>query len=484
MGVEVFRHARRRSRFHSLDAKTRVDASWKPEDADQRTAKRARLSDAGDAEWQHARNRPDKDPHRRMTTLTCEYGNTTLTAAVHDERLAAVRVPKSVAALRDPRAAITAALEHPLDSPSFAELIRPARSLLVVTVDRTRPSPAALLQPLLAACAAQGTSVTICIATGHHRKMTAPELDQHLGSEIARAYPIEQHDAFDDALFDDRGVTSFGTRIRVNRIVYQHDLVVGVGWIEPTYLCGFSGGRKIIMPGLAHHTDIDDNHFMLLAQGPLPGQLAGNRMSEDCEEFARRVPFHFILNAVVNDEDQPVAVVAGNPFSAHRKGCDLSAEIFGAAPVTADIVISSPGGHPYDTDLVQGKKGILPAQQAVAQGGVIILIAACPECFGAEKDFIHWLRTYPPEVITQRVHERIHFTLGAHGANVMAKPVVQKGATIILVADEPMRTQVEGTFIRTAPDLESALRMATAARGSASTIALLRKSRRLFLRQA
>lgn len=483
MEIEVFRHGRRRSRRHAVEADARDRAAWRPAPGRGRSPRTHVDNDDDDRSWKHVRNRAVNDL-MPVTPLKCEYGTGWLEAGIPAHRFAGARVPALVPPLDNLPAAIARVLDAPDGALPFDELIKPARSVLIVTVDRTRPSPAQLLRPLVARCARQNKPVTICISTGHHRNMSAAELDAHLGADITAACAIVQHDPVDNAIFVDRGRTSFGTRIRVNKIIFEHDVVVGAGFIEPTYLCGFSGGRKIIMPGLAHHDDIDDNHFLLLKQGPLPGRLDGNIMSEDCEEFVRGLPFHFILYSVINAEDETVAIVAGDPFKAHRAGCAISARIFEAEPIEADIVVTSPGGHPYDTDLVQAKKAILPAQQAVRDGGVIILAAACPELFGAEKDFVHWLKSYSPDDITRRVHDRTQFTLGVHGANVMAKPVVHKHATIIMVCCDAMHAALAGSFINTAPDLAHALAMATKVKGESSTVALLRKCRRLFLRHA
>jgi len=322
---------------------------------------------------------------------------------------------------------------------------------------------------------------TVCIAIGRHRKMTDDEIRAHLTEAVWQRARVIQHDPFDDAAHQDFGTTERGTPIRLNRAVLEHDVLMGVGIVEPSYLAGFSGGRKLLLPGVAHHTTIDANHYLLLDPETKIGRLAGNPLSEDATEASRKVPFHWITYAVVGPSDGPFEIVSGDPYVAHEAACERSAEIYRVPRQRADIVVSSAGGFPYDMDLVQTKKAIVPATECVNPGGAIILVGESIEGWGAESTFADWVRNYRPHEIVDRVRDRAQFCLGAHGANILAKPVVHSNAEVILVTNNGLCKELAGTFIRPAETLEEAMGMAEDRCGHDASVLVLKNARRLIV---
>jgi nickel-dependent lactate racemase len=267
----------------------------------------------------------------------------------------------------------------------------------------------------------------------------------------------------------------------VNRTIFENDVVIGTGIIEPSYLCGFSGGRKLLMPGIAHFRSIDLNHYLLLEEGSKPGVLDGNPLSEDAEEAARKLPFHWITYAVVGADDQVVHIVSGDPFEAHRAGCLESGTIYACKKVPADIVISSPGGYPYDCDLVQGKKAIIPAVETLKPKGAVVILAECEEGWGAESTFREWLKAFSPVEVLKRVRDKSLFSLGAHGAYLFARPLVEKQARVILVTNSDLARDLKGTFLEAATSLNEGLAKAEKYTGQDAKITVLKKARRLII---
>ena len=409
-----------------------------------------------------------------------QYGQGTLTIEVPEERVAGVLAPQEVQPVPNIEAAVRVSLEEPFESPPLAELVSGAKSALIITVDNTRPSPREMIGPILDVCQEHDLKVSVVIATGRHRLMTEAELYAHLGERIMNTCRVLRHDPFDAGSMVDKGTTARGTAIRVNRAIYEHDVVIGCGIIEPSYLCGWSGGRKLLMPGLAHHESIDNNHYYLTQLGAVIGRLHGNPVSDDAFEFARNLPLHFITYAVCGPNDEFVEIVSGHPQRAHERACDLCAPIYAVECVQADIVISSPGGWPYDFDVVQGKKAIIPAIDAVKRNGAIILCAECPDGLGAERTFIDWLKSKTPAQVAQDVLDRKLFNLGAHGANILAKPIVGRNATVILVTCDQVARELEGTYLTAVTDLGDAWQIANSVAGSDASVLLIEKARRLI----
>lgn len=409
------------------------------------------------------------------------FGRKMLSVDVDPGRVVGTLCPRAVKPVADVQAAVAKALRSPIGCDGLDKLATGCKSALIITVDHTRPSPRPMLLPILEVCRRKGLSVSIIIATGRHRAMTPDELHRHLGPDILSSCRILQHDAFDTASMVDKGVTSRGTRIMINKAVFEHPLVIGCGIIEPSYLCGWSGGRKLLMPGLAHHESVDNNHYHLTQPGAEIGALDGNPVSEDSFEFARDLPLHFIVYSVSGPNDETTRIVAGHWIDAHRAGCDLARQIYATRLKQADIVISSAGGWPYDCDLVQGKKAIIPAIKAVKPNGVIILAAECPDGLGAEKTFVAWLRGKTPLEVTQDVLDRRQFSLGAHGANILARPIVQKNARVIMVTNPAVAAQLKGTYLIPATSMAKAWQLANMIAGDDASVLFIEKARRLIL---
>jgi len=400
---------------------------------------------------------------------------------VPEERVEGVLAPARIRELSDVQAAVCSSLETPVASKPLARVLADKKTALIITVNYTRPSPRNLILPILDACGQQGVSPTIMIATGRHRQMSKEEIVKHLGEDVCADYPVLQHDAFDNTQTIEKGVTRLGTPIRVNRAVFEHDVIIGAGIIEPSYLCGWSGGRKLLMPGLAHHESIDNNHFYLTHPDTRIGRLHGNPVSDDAAEFSSVLPFHFIVYSVVGPRDEVTAIVAGHPVNAHEEGCRLSERIYRVGKKEADVVISSSGGAPYDCNLVQGKKAVIPAIQAVKRNGIVVLCAECPEGLGAEQTFIDWLRTKTPAEVVRDVRDRELFNLGAHGANILAKPIVEKNARVVLVTCPTVVRELRDTYITATTRISEAWELANSHAGRDADVLFIENARRLIL---
>ena len=237
------------------------------------------------------------------------FGKTTLTLDISPRRVVGRLGPKPVKEVPDVERAIRAALARPFESRPLADLLSGKRTALVLTVDHTRPSPRPMLDPIIEACENAKVEPTIMIAVGRHRQMTAAELTRHLGRRFLARHRVVQHDPFDERRMVSRGKTRRSTPIRVHAELFRHDVVLGCGIIEPSYLCGWSGGRKLLMPGIAHHASIDNNHFFLTHPDARIGRLHGNPVSDDAAEFAAKLPLDFIVYAVSGPHDEVAYLV-------------------------------------------------------------------------------------------------------------------------------------------------------------------------------
>jgi nickel-dependent lactate racemase len=317
------------------------------------------------------------------------YGRTGLHVELPDALRVDVLEKQPLPALPDPDRALREGLERPTQSPPLREIARGRRDAVIAVCDHTRPAPNALmLPPILDALRAGGLppeAVTLQVATGLHRPSTAAELDEMLGTEIARSLRIVQHDARDADSHADLGRTRSGIPILIDRCFLERDLRIVTGLIEPHLMAGFSGGRKVVAPGLAAVETVRVAHAPAMLEGKIgPGIVEGNPLHAELLEIVRRVGVDFLVNVALDRERRISAVSCGHLEAAHEEGMRFVEREAGVAlDDTADLVITSGGGHPLDATFYQAIKGISTASGIVKPGGVILLCASLSEGVGS-----------------------------------------------------------------------------------------------------
>jgi len=306
----------------------------------------------------------------------------------------------SAGALADPLAALEAALDSPLARRPLTELAAGRRTAAISICDITRPAPNRLtLPPLLARLHAVGMrdeDITLCIATGLHRGATAAELDAILGPEIAARYPILNHDAKDRATHRLLGETARGTPVWIADRFVDAELHITLGFIEQHLMLGFSGGRKMIAPGLAAQETIKVIHsprFMREALA-VEGSIENNPLHAELLEIARMARHDFMLDVTLTQDRQISGIFAGEPVAAHAAGVRFLRESsLATLPGYADAAITTAAGHPLDLTFYQTIKGITAVQHIVKPGGRILVVSECAEGIGSPP-FAEMLRNY------------------------------------------------------------------------------------------
>ena len=303
-------------------------------------------------------------------------------------------------ALTDPAGALVEALEHPIASPSLGELARGKRSAAISVCDITRPAPnRQTLPPILAVLAAAGipaAATSILIATGLHRPATAAEIDEIVGPDLARRYPVLNHDArnLDEHRF--LGETRRGTPAYIDKRFIDADLHITLGFIEPHLMLGFSGGRKLVAPGLAAQETIKAIHSPRFMREPMAteGSIEQNPLHGELCEIAGMARHDFMLDVALARDRSIAGVFAGHAIEAHRRGVHFVAEtLLERLDEPVDAVITTAAGYPLDLTFYQAIKGITAAQHILKPGGRILLMAECQEGAGAP-EFREMLRSF------------------------------------------------------------------------------------------
>lgn len=302
---------------------------------------------------------------------------------VPDANLIGIYEPPHVEPSASEEELILSAFADPIGYPSIREAAAGAESALVITDDYTRKTPVrGILRVLLGELESAGIpheKVTILVALGTHRPMTDSEITAKFGPDIPRLYDIVNHDWRDEDRLVDCGETESGIPIRVNRLVNEHEYIFGIGQIVPHRIAGFSGGGKIIQPGICGAETTAETHWR---SALYPGReilgVADNPIRLGIEQVAASVGLSGVANAVCDADGNVIGVFVGDPVAAHRAGARLSSMVYGfEIPEPADILIID--SYPMDIELWQGAKALYAGELALKKDGVAILLSPCPE---------------------------------------------------------------------------------------------------------
>lgn len=312
------------------------------------------------------------------------YGQGSLAVDVPDS--AQVIEPRYEAPLSEPLGALRVALAEPIESPPLRELLRPTHRVTVVHCDGTRPMPNSLVLAALGeeftAAGLPDSHITLLSALGTHRENTPEELEQILGSEALRRYHSLQSRSTDRSAMRQVGRLRDGMPVELHHAYVEADVRILLGFIEPHFFAGFSGGPKPVVPGVASQQTVQHAHRAQLVAHPQAtwGIRDGNPLWEVLYEAATLIPPTFIVNVALDKEKRITRVFAGSLDGAHRRGCEYVKErAMSRVPAPFDIVVTTNSGFPLDQNLYQTVKGMSAAARIVKPGGAIVVAAECAD---------------------------------------------------------------------------------------------------------
>ena len=256
-------------------------------------------------------------------------------------------------------------------------------TVCIIVDDYTRSTPTPeILSYLLPALREKGINrehIFFMFASGSHRLMNEAEKRARLSDDIFENYRSFDHCFFDKDQLENRGSFDDGTPIYINKRVIEADIRIAVGTLVPHMPAGFSGGAKMLLPGVAGEDTVHHMHVIgaldpkqaIGVTDTLPRSLMESFAAQTGEPFA-------ILNVILNADNSPVGIVGGHYIEAHRRGVKIAGKTyFVEVPLLADLVVSDTRGH--DSDMTQANKGLFSAALAVKKGGEILLVTDCPD---------------------------------------------------------------------------------------------------------
>lgn len=349
-----------------------------------------------------------------MPRIELKYGNTQIPFEYDEGKFEILGRSEYSQPLSD--AEIGEKLGNPIDSKPLEEIVSPGETVLIVVPDATRQTASGqIVNLIIRRLIANGTTpseINIIFATGIHRHVTEAEKQEILTSFIARRINTLDHGPQDPLKIFRVGETSSGIPIELNWVLTEFDHVILVGGVAFHYFAGFTGGRKLICPGLASARTISETHKLAFdcekkdrREGVGTGLLDGNTVHEVFMEAVAKINPAFAINTIVNDAGEAVDLYCGNWITSHRKAC----EVYAAAHTIQisekrDLVIVSCGGYPHDINMIQAHKALEAASHACNEGGTIILLAECSDGLG-RNDFLKWFEAESSEKLAERLCE-------------------------------------------------------------------------------
>lgn len=326
------------------------------------------------------------------------YGNTRIALEVPHPLVDVIR-PRFVVGLENEAASFAEALRKPLGCEPLNKQINAGHQIAVVIPDITRALPSERLLTWLFAELEHVPveNFVIIIGTGTHRPNTPQEIVRMVGADIAARYKVINHNAFDPDSLRQIGTREGGFPIYMNRHYVEADKRIIMGFIEPHFMAGFSGGYKAIFPGITDFESIMFYHRAAVIGDPRStwGNLDRNPTQEQIRRNGAQAGVDFCINVTLNSQGQITAFFCGDVVTAHDQGCAFAKA---TAMVRCDhaypVVITSNSGYPLDQNLYQAVKGMSAAAQIVEDGGLIIVAARCNDGFPVHGNFQKFLFEY------------------------------------------------------------------------------------------
>lgn len=411
-----------------------------------------------------------------------DYGKQGLQVEIPDRNLIKVLQMHQPPALPDPQIEVIKSLLNPIGlNNSLFDLAKGKKNACVVICDITRPVPnRILLPPILRTLLAAGiekSNICILIATGIHRPNLGAELFELVGETIAQTYNIENHDGRNLSSHVNIGkLADWEAEIWLDKRFVESDFKILTGFIEPHFMAGYSGGRKLVAPGISSIETMKYLHGPEILSHPnsREGVLQGNPFHQVALEVAKRVGVDFIVNVALNEHKEIVGVFSGELDHAHLAGVEFVSEhVSDTLPEPADIVITTAGGYPLDKTWYQAVKGMTAAVPIVKKDGTIILASECSEGIGSP-EFVKLMQNSADlDQFMDDIFNHRYFMIDQW--QVQKYAMVRKHAKVTTVSHGLSKEQKESIHIDWAEDMQTAIEMALEQQGRNARIAVLPK---------
>jgi nickel-dependent lactate racemase len=406
--------------------------------------------------------------------IALNYGKDGLAIDLPDDLEVRVIRKPAMPVLAKPDEAVRAALARPLTSPPRAALAKGRKTACILICDITRPVPNHLfLRPMIETLLGAGMpagGITVLVATGLHRPNEGQELAELIGDPwVQETVTVANHFARRDEDHVDLGVTpTRKTPVKLDRRLVQADLRIATGLVEPHFMAGYSGGRKVIAPGVAHKDTITTFHSARFMADPAAANctLANNPLHEEQLEIVKLLGGALALNTVIDEERRLSFVNFGEIVDSHLEAID-KVRAFVEVPVETRFktVVTTAAGYPLDKTYYQTVKGMVGPIDILEPGGDLIIASACSEGMGSEEFVASQRRLVDqgPDSFLESISAKRFADIDEWQSQMQLKPM--KAGAVHLYTDGLSSAERELTGVRQVDSVQAAIAASVAASG-------------------
>ncbi|MGJ6968005.1 nickel-dependent lactate racemase [Streptosporangium sp. G11] len=405
------------------------------------------------------------------------YGETGLTVELPD-RATTVVTPVHHAAAPDQMGALRAALRDPVSGPPLRERVRPGQTVAISACDGTRPQPRHLMIPAILD-ELDGVidldDVTILVATGTHRGNTEAELRAMFGDTVVDSVRIVNHDARDPGSLTYLGRFGKDVPVWLNTAWVEADVRITTGFVEPHFFAGFSGGPKLVAPGLAALETVLTLHDAARIGDPRAtwGVIEGNPVHDDVRAIAEGTGVTFALDVILNRDKDIAAAFGGDILPMHAAATAAARRVaMRGVEAPFDVVVTTNSGYPLDQNLYQSVKGMSAAFQVVRPGGVIVCAAECRDGFPDHGSYREVLASAPsPRALLDAIAARPVTVPDQWQVQIQAR--VQAGARVVMHTSYLSDADLAVAHLERTGDIAATVTEALAAAGPGARLCVL-----------
>ncbi|MGM0603707.1 MAG: nickel-dependent lactate racemase [Bacillota bacterium] len=393
--------------------------------------------------------------------------------------------------IKDTAGAVKKALENPVKADSLKKIAEGRKNVVIAITDHSRPNIEKIALPIIVEmlneAGLENDDITVMIGPGSHRPAYEEEVKDKLGSVYGKVNYV-CHSAFDSEMVD-LGETSFGHPVKINKQFYEADLKIALGTVLPHPFAGFSGGGKMVSVGVASDETISSTHRPVIVDNPQAsfGIVEDNPFYLSSLEMAEMAEVDFLINGVMNEEEELFYVQAGKVEEAHRDIVAYVREMFEVkVPEKADVLVVA-SGYPKDSNLyhvsamgVCAVAGSAVKYPCVDKGARLIMVSPMEDGIYNHVFYDTLAKYESPEEVVNVVGAFEEFEPGHHRAYGVAQ--VLSDHEVVMAQSYLEKDVFEKIHMSYADTAQKAVDQALADFGEDARIAVMQYSHRMIVK--
>ena len=365
--------------------------------------------------------------------------------------------PKFIKEVGSAKEEINKALLFPINSKPLRSLLEGKNDIAISVCDITRAQPRKVVIETIVEHIKDLipiSNIKILIATGTHRANTKEELIEMLGKDIVETLNVINHVCDDKESLIEMPTSLDDVNVLLNKHWVNADFRITTGFVEPHFFAGFSGGSKLVAPGLAGLKTIMKLHNYKRLNNPnsIWGEVEKNPIQQDVRKIAKETGVDFTLDVALNRDQKITNVFSGDLIDSHNEACNFARE---TAMVQVsqpyDLVITSNSGYPLDQNLYQTVKGLSAASQIVKDNGEILCLSECSDGIPSHGKFYSLLSEFSdPEQVEGMLSDPNFHCQDQWQVQILSQ--IAKKSNINLYTEGLSDKEIKNAFMFNAPD--------------------------------